>query len=92
MFEQAGLPYALLEAFGNKKATIDKLKKGDANKSDIERGVLQQNNIHIAIYSKGDVLKTLIAQPRRLTAPDLRVREGLPARAALCCFNSGRRR
>ena len=91
-FDQAGFPYAFLEAFGNKKATIDKLKKGDANKSDIERGVLQQNNIHIAIYSKGDVLKTLIAQPRRLTAPDHRVREGLPARAGLCCFNSGRRR
>jgi|TARA_B100001540_G_C15219409_1_gene378814 hypothetical protein len=39
-FDQAGFPFAFLEAFGNKKATIDKLKKGDANKSDIERGVL----------------------------------------------------
>ena len=92
MFEQAGFPYAFLEAFGNKKATVDKLKKGDANKSDIERGVLQQNNIHIAICSRGDVSKTLIAQPRRLTAPDHRVREVPPARAALCWFNSGRRR
>ena len=92
MFEQAGFPYAFLEAFGNKKATIDKLKKGDANKSDIERGVLQQNNIHIAICSKDDAAKTLVAQPRSLTAPDHRVREGLPARAALCCSNRGRRR
>ena len=92
MFEQTGFPDAFLEAFGNKKATIDKLKKGDANKSDIERGVLQQNNIHIAICSRGDVSKTLVAQPRRLTAPNHRVREGLPARAALCCFNSGPRR
>ena len=90
MFEQAGFPYAFLEAFGNKKATIDKLKKGDANKSDTERGILQQNNIHIAICSRGDVSKTLIAQPRRPTATDHQVREGLPARAAFCCFNSGR--
>ena len=92
MFEQAGFPYAFLEAFGNKKATIDKLKKGDANKSDIERDVLQRNNIHIAIYSRGDVSKTLIAQPRKLTAPDHRAREGLLARAALRCFNRERRR
>ena len=91
MFEQTGFPDAFLEAFGNKKATIDKLKKGDANKSDIERGVLQQNNIHIAICSRGDVSQTLVAQPRSLTAPDHRVRKGLPARAALCCFNSGRK-
>ena len=58
-FDQAGFPYAFLEAFGNKKATIDKLKKGDANKSDIERGLLQRKNIHIAISSRGDVSETL---------------------------------
>ena len=92
MFEQAGFPYAFLEAFGNKKATIEYLNKGDANRSDIERSSLQQNNIHIAIGSRGDVSKTLISQPRRLTAPDYRVSERLPAGAALCCFNSGRRR
>ena len=92
MFEQAGFPDAFLEAFGDKKATIDKLKKGDANKSDIERGALQQNNIYIAICSRGDVSKTLIARPRRLTAPDHWVGEGLLARVALCCFNSRRRR
>ena len=36
MFEQAGFPYGFLDGFGNKKATIDKLKKSDANKFDIE--------------------------------------------------------
>jgi len=92
MFEQAGFPYAHLEAFGNKKATIVKFKKGDANKSNIERGVIQQNNIHIAICSKDDVSKTLGVQPFRLTAPDFRVRKRLLARVALCCFNSERRR
>ena len=43
-FDQAGFPFAFLEAFGNKEATIDKLKKGVSNKSDIKRGVLQCKN------------------------------------------------
>ena len=37
LFDQAGFPYAFLKAFGNKKATLYKLEKGDANKSDVER-------------------------------------------------------
>ncbi len=43
-FDQAGFPFAFLETFGNNEATIDKLKKGAPNKSDIERGVLQCKN------------------------------------------------
>ena len=43
-FDPAGFPFAFLEAFGNKEATIDKLKKGVADKSYIERGVLQCKN------------------------------------------------
>ena len=43
-FDQAGFPFAFLDAFGNKEATIDKLKKGASNKSDIERRVLQCKN------------------------------------------------
>ena len=43
-FDQAEFPFSFLEAFGNKEATIDKLKKGASNKSDIERGVLQCKN------------------------------------------------
>ena len=42
--DKAGFPFAFLEAFGNEEATIDKLKKVAANKSDIERGVLQCKN------------------------------------------------
>ena len=92
MFEQTGFPNAFLEAFGNKNATIEELKKGDATKSNIERGVLQQNNIHIAICSGGDASKTLVVQPRSLTAPDHRIRQWLSARVALYCFNSERTR
>ena len=43
-FDQAGFPFAFLEVFENKESTIYKLKKGAANKSDIERGVLQCKN------------------------------------------------
>ncbi len=43
-FDQAGFPFAFLDAFGNKEATIDKLKKGASNKSDIERRVLHCKN------------------------------------------------
>ncbi len=83
-FDQAGFPYAFLEAFGNKKATLDKLKKVDANKSDIDRGVLQGNNIHMAICSKGDVSQTLGA----LRESPARNSENL----AVCFYECGRKR
>jgi len=36
MFDQDSFPYAFLEAFGSKKATLYKIKKDDAKKSDVE--------------------------------------------------------
>lgn len=57
-FDAAEFPYAFLEAFGNKATTIKRLRNG-TNKSDIEGGVLQYNNIHLAVSPKGEVLKTL---------------------------------
>lgn len=57
-FDAAEFPYAFLEAFGNKATTIKRLRNG-SNKSDIEGGVLQYNNIHLAVSPKGEVLKTL---------------------------------
>ena len=60
-FDAAGFAFAFLEAFGNKKATIDRLKKGNTNSSDIPHGVLQRNNIHIAVCDKGAVTETLSA-------------------------------
>lgn len=59
-FDSATFPYAFLEAFGNKPATIKRLKSGNTNSSDIEGGVLQRNNIHIAVCDEGDVSETLI--------------------------------
>ena len=54
-------PYAFLEAFGNKETTLKRLRTGNNNKSDIKGGVLQQNNIHIAVSEKGKVFETIIA-------------------------------
>ena len=56
-FEAESFPYAFLEAFGNKEATLKRLKS--SNESDIEGGVLQRNNIHIATCSSGRVNETL---------------------------------
>jgi len=53
-------PFSFLEAFGNKETTIKRLRAGASNKSDL-RGVLQTNNIHIAVSRPGEVTKTLAA-------------------------------
>lgn len=65
-FDPVEFPYLFLEAFGNKPTTISRLKTGNNNKSDIEGGVLQQNNIHIAVCQEGkttEVLKDLKGSP-----------------------------
>lgn len=58
-FDAAEFPFAFLEAFGNKTTTIQRLRNGNTNKTDIEGAVLQYNNIHLAVTSKGEVLTTL---------------------------------
>lgn len=58
-FDAASFPYAFLEAFGNKTTTIKRLQSGSSNGSDIEGGVLQRSNIHIAVCSEGEVTATL---------------------------------
>jgi len=57
-FDAAEFPFAFLEAFGNKETTIKKLRAGATNKSDVG-GVLQKNNVHIAVCSIGDASKKL---------------------------------
>ncbi|WP_229008219.1 DNA methyltransferase [Methylophilus sp. Leaf408] len=62
-FVATEFPYAFLEAFGNKETTIKRLKTGGENKSDIgsesSLGVLQRNNIHIAVCRAGEANATL---------------------------------
>ena len=45
-FDAEEFPFAFLEAFGNKPATIKRLRAGASNKSD-QGGVLQTNNFHL---------------------------------------------
>jgi hypothetical protein len=59
-FDPSEFPYAFLQAFGNKETTIRKLRSGDTNKSDLG-GVLQRNNIHLAVARAGRVSETLAA-------------------------------
>lgn len=48
-FDCAEFPFAFLAAFGNKDTAIRRLRTGNNNTSDISGGVLQRNNIHIAV-------------------------------------------
>jgi hypothetical protein len=59
-FDPEEFPFAFLEAFGNKETTIKRLRAGASNKSDLG-GVLQTNNIHIAVAPPGGVTKMLAA-------------------------------
>lgn len=58
-FDPVEFPYSFLEAFGNKQTTIKRLRDGNSNKSKIEGGILQRNNIHIATCEEGKVPDTL---------------------------------
>ena len=60
-FDAAEFPFAFLAAFGNKETTIKRLRKGESNASDVPGGVLQRNNIHIAVCESGMAGETLTA-------------------------------
>ena len=60
-FDQAEFPYQFLAAFGNKDVAIKRLRTGNNNTSDVPRGVLQRNNIHLATCEVGNVGATLQA-------------------------------
>ncbi len=59
-FDAVEFPYAFLEAFGNKPTTLQRLRSGATNQSDIA-GVLQRGNIHIKTCTPGQVADTLKA-------------------------------
>ena len=60
-FDGAEFPFSFLTAFDNKETTIKRLRKGETNTSDVPNGVLQRNNIHIAVCEHGAVGVTLAA-------------------------------
>ncbi|RWQ41491.1 MAG: class I SAM-dependent DNA methyltransferase [Mesorhizobium sp.] len=66
-FDAAEFPFAFLTAFGNKDVTVKRLRSASANSSDVAGGVLQRNNIHIAVCAEGEVdtkLGELRASPK----------------------------
>ena len=60
-FDAEEFPFQFLAAFGNKATTIKRLRSGSTNKSDVVGGILQRNNIHIAVCEPGFVEATLPA-------------------------------
>ncbi|MFN5945191.1 MAG: class I SAM-dependent DNA methyltransferase, partial [Phycisphaerae bacterium] len=60
-FDRESFPYEFLRAYGQNDATLKKLQKGDANKSDILGAVLQRskNNIHLIACAAGTVHESL---------------------------------
>lgn len=58
-FDPAEFPFSFLAAFGNKDVTLKRLRSGDNNKSDVSGGILQRNNIHLAVCEAGKVGETL---------------------------------
>ena len=55
-FDAKEFPFSFLKAFGNKDTTIKMLRssKSSTNISDIQDGVLQRNNVHMAVCNEGD--------------------------------------
>jgi hypothetical protein len=60
-FDAVEFPFAFLVAFGNKDTAVKRLRTGNNNASDVPGGVLQRNNIHIAVCEAGAVGETLKA-------------------------------
>ena len=60
LFDPGEFPFTFLEAFGNKRTTIKRLRAGTTNRSDIG-GVLQRNNIHIKVAPEGETAAALAA-------------------------------
>lgn len=60
-FDAAEFPFQFLAAFGNKPTALKRLRAGNSNISDLPGGVLQRNNIHIAVCEAGQVGETLAA-------------------------------
>ena len=60
-FDRAEFPFQFLEAFGNKQTTIQRLRKGSTNRTDVDGAVLQSKNVHILATEPGEVETGLIA-------------------------------
>ncbi|BAM02439.1 class I SAM-dependent DNA methyltransferase [Phycisphaera mikurensis] len=68
-FDAEAFPFEFLEAFGNPRTTIDRLRAGgksSTNRSDVPGGVLQTKNIHLATaapWETAEKLQELLDSP-----------------------------
>ena len=60
-FDAGEFPFAFLTAFGNRQVTVQRLRAGSGNASVVAGGVLQRNNIHMAVCAEGRVSETVSA-------------------------------
>nr|WP_315472837.1 DNA methyltransferase [uncultured Undibacterium sp.] len=60
-FDKEEFPFSFLACFGHKDTALKRLRAGNNNASDIPSGVLQRNQIHIAVCEVGAVSETLKA-------------------------------
>ncbi|MFZ6819566.1 class I SAM-dependent DNA methyltransferase [Undibacterium sp. Ji22W] len=60
-FDKEEFPFSFLACFGHKDTALKRLRSGNNNASDIPSGVLQRNQIHIAVCEPGAVGETLTA-------------------------------
>lgn len=60
-FDATEFPYAFLAAFDTKATTIQRLRSGNTNASDLPGGVLLRNQIHLCVCTPGMVTETLSA-------------------------------
>ena len=67
-FDEKNFAFDFLKAFDNKSTTIKKLRRGDSNSSDVPNGVLQRNNIHIAVCTPPLTASGRSSVTRTLTA------------------------
>lgn len=93
-FDGAEFPFAFLTAFGNKETTVKRLRTASSNTSDVAEGVLQRNNIHLAVCAEGRVGEPKLPAGRRLCSSSPEVGDtvlvlGYPlsARAGLLVFD-----
>ena len=60
-FDAAEFPYQFLAAFDRNETTLERLRTGNTNRSDVAGGVLQRGHVHVASSPPGEVDETIIA-------------------------------
>ncbi|MEE2951247.1 MAG: DNA methyltransferase [Pseudomonadota bacterium] len=54
-FDPSEFPFAFIEAFGAKEATVRRIRSGESNKTDVEGAVLWHRHLHVMAVAEGGV-------------------------------------